>query len=113
MDLSDEQFMNIVEKADVIFDKLLNKLTLKEYKELIKEIENLTIERQITNKILLDRIIYLKAKKKSKKITTNFNSNDELKFPDSFELINYDTIKKINDPISYFSSGELELINNL
>ena len=107
MDLPDKQFLDILEKSDIIINKLLNELTDTKYKLLIKEIENLPIEKKIMNQLIIDRINYLK---KNKNKSLSYFSSGELDLKNIF-YEEKEKSKKIDKPVSYFSSGELDLIN--
>jgi len=106
MNLTDEQFLDIVEISEKIIDKLLNELSSEQLKLIKKDIDNLHVDQKVMNQLIIDRINYLKSKKLTK--PTSYFSSDELDFSSS-DLFN----EKISKPISYFSSGELELLRDI
>jgi hypothetical protein len=98
MNIPDELFINIVERAEIIFDNLLKKLSNQQILALKNELDNLPIDQYITNQLIIDRINFLKNKNK------NFNLDINKYIFDN---------PKINTPSSCLSSGELEFIENL
>ena len=114
MNLTDEQFLDIVERSEKIIDKLLNELSNEQLKLIKKDIDNLPVNQKIMNQLLIDRINYLKPKKLTKPVS--YFSSGELDFSNN-DLFNFqqakDNSKKISEPISYFSSGELELLRDI
>ena len=109
MNLTDEQFIDIVERSEKIIDKLLNELSNEQLKLIKKEIDNLPVDQKIMNQLIMDRVNYLKPKKLTKPIS--YFSSGELDFS-NIELAKENS-KKISKSISYFSSGELELLQDI
>ncbi len=114
MNLTDEQFLDIVERSEKIIDKLLNELSSEQLKLIKKDIDNLPVDQKVMNQLIMDRVNYLKSKKLTKPIS--YFSSGELDFSNN-DLFNFqqakDNSKKISEPISYFSSGELELLRDI
>ena len=120
MNIPDELFINIVKRAEIIFDNLLKKLSNQQIFALKNELDNLPIDQYITNQLIIDRINFLKNKNKIKNFNLDINKYifDNPKINDDF--LNQDFFiegkknsKKINTPSSCLSSGELEFIENL
>ena len=120
MNLSDKDFINIVERAEIIFDIILKKLNIKQILSLKNEIDNLPIDQYVTNQLIIDRINYLKPKKIDNFINNILDdiTSDENNF--SFDFTNDDIFieaknesKKISNDISYFSSGELKFLKDI
>ena len=109
MNLTDNQFTEILERSEKIIDKLLNELSNEQLEMIRKEIDNLPVDQKIMNLLILDRINYLKPKKQNKPIS--YFSSGELDFS-NIELAKENS-KKISKSISYFSSGELELLQDI
>ena len=63
MNLPDKDFLDIVERAEIIFDVIFKKLNKKQILSLKNEIDNLPIDQYVTNQLIIDRINYLKPKK--------------------------------------------------
>ena len=114
MNLTDEQFIEILERSEKIIDKLLNELPNDILEMIRKEIDNLPVDQKIMNQLIMDRVNYLKPKKLTKPIS--YFSSGELDFSNN-DLFNFqqakENSKKISKSISYFSSGELELLQDI
>lgn len=120
MNLPDKDFLDIVERAEIIFDVIFKKLNKKQILSLKNEIDNLPIDQYVNNQLIIDRINYLKPKKIDHIINDILDdiTSDEKNL--SFDFTNDDLFteaknksKKISNNISYFSSGELEFVKNL
>lgn len=118
MNIPDELFIDIVERAEIIFDNLLKKLSNQQILALKNELDNLPMDRFITNQLIVDRIHFLKNKNKNFNLDINKFIFDNPRINDDF--LNQDFFiegkknsKKINTPSSCLSSGELEFIENL
>lgn len=109
MNLTDNQFVEILERSEKIIDKLLNELSNEQLKLIKKDIDNLPVNQKIMNQLIMDRVNYLKPKKQNKPIS--YFSSGELDFS-NIELAKENS-KKISKSISYFSSGELELLQDI
>lgn len=107
MNLTDEQFLDIVERSEKIFDKLLNELSNEQLNLIRKDLDNLSVDQKVMNQLLIDRINYLKQKKLTKPVS--YFSSGELDLSNIKQV--KENSKKIGKPISYFSSGELDLFN--
>ena len=114
MNLTDNQFIEILERSEKIIEKLLNELSNEQLKLIKKDIDNLPVNQKIMNQLIMDRVNYLKPKKLTKPIS--YFSSGELDFSNN-DLFNFqqakENSKKISKSISYFSSGELELLQNI
>ena len=103
MDLDEKIMMDLVNKSEKIIDDILKNMSFSDYNLLVDEINNLPNNIKEKNKKIMNRVNEIK-----KKTNNNF---EDTNFDDFLKGKEYSNT--IQNNVSYFSSGELELLRNI